>query len=146
MRVLRLSIALLSGLVVSGFAAPEVARISATPDWPLPMNSVVATPLIVRACVGDTVPSVVVKVTVVPFCTGVPACSSMAAEICAVPLDCTTVFVVVNVIVDWLGASSGSLSQLEMPKMVKANTAHTRRFHEAERPVMMESIGSERAV
>ena len=64
----------------------------------------------------------------------------------AVPLDCTTVFVVDNVIVDWLGASSGSLSQLDPPKMVKANTAHTMRFHEAERPVMMESIGSERAV
>jgi hypothetical protein len=51
----------------SDAAPPEMAVIVAFPDWPLPRNCTVATPLSVRASTGETVPRFVVKVTVVPF-------------------------------------------------------------------------------
>ena len=51
----------------SDAAPPEMARTDALPDWPLPRNCTAATPFSVRASAGDTVPRLVVNVTVVPF-------------------------------------------------------------------------------
>ena len=108
-------------------APPDAALMSAWPDWPLAENLAVATPLSVRTCNGLIAPSVVVKVTVVPFWTGVPACSSTVALISAVPFAWTMVLLAERVIVDRLGASRGSLSQTEADS-AKAHrtTAHAR--------------------
>ena len=48
-----------------------------------------ATPLNVRASLGDMLPRFVENVTVVPFCTGVPELSRTVARISAVPLAWT---------------------------------------------------------
>jgi hypothetical protein len=58
---------------------------------------------------------------------------------CTLPFDWTTVLDVDNEIVDWLGASKGTL--LQPPASAPAvRAAHATRFFEAEGPVMMESI------
>ena len=57
---------------------------------------------------GWIVPSVVVKVMCVPLCGGVPAGSSTCATTCVVPLTGSAVVVVVRVMVDPDGASSGT--------------------------------------
>ena len=56
-------------------------------------------------------PSDDVKVTTVPFCTGVPADSMTTAVISAVPLVGSTVTLAIRRIVLLVGASSGTLSQ-----------------------------------
>jgi hypothetical protein len=57
-----------AGFAVSaGFAAPETARISATPEFPEAWNVAVATPLTVRASPGLRRPKLVENVTDVPF-------------------------------------------------------------------------------
>jgi hypothetical protein len=53
--------------VSAGFAPPEAARISATPELPEAWNVAVATPLVVRASTGLRRPRLVEKVTDVPF-------------------------------------------------------------------------------
>ena len=58
-------------------------------------------------------PNEEVNVTTVPFCTGVPADSVTEALISAVPWTGTTVVLTVSVIVDEVGASSGTLSQAD---------------------------------
>ncbi len=55
-------------------------------------------------------PSVVVKETTVPFCTAVPADSITVAMMSVEPVDDTDVAVANSVIVDSLGAVSGTLS------------------------------------
>jgi type II secretory pathway pseudopilin PulG len=57
------------------------------------------------------VPRFVVKVIVVPLCGGVPLASMTWAMMSVVPLDGRAVAEAVNVIVDPLGASSGTFSQ-----------------------------------
>ena len=56
-------------------------------------------------------PSVVVNVTAVPLCGGVPADSSTCAVITAVPLAGSAVAPATSVIVEPVGASSGTFSQ-----------------------------------
>src|SRR5688572_10752353 len=68
-------------------APPEIALMAADPDWPLATNRTIATPLSVRASAGERLPRSVVKVTVVPFWTGVPLDSRTVARISVVPLD-----------------------------------------------------------
>ena len=51
------------------------------PDFVPARSFTVALPLLVRASSGSIVPSVVVNVTTVPFCTGVPADSMTVATI-----------------------------------------------------------------
>src|SRR5688572_20371983 len=94
-------------------APPEIAVIAAAPDWPLATNRAAATPLRVRASVGDIAPRLVVNVTVVPFWTGVPLGSSTVARISVVPFACTIVLAVDKVIVDSWGARRGSLSHVD---------------------------------
>jgi hypothetical protein len=65
--------------VSAGFAPPEAARISATPELPDAWNVAVATPFTVRASTGLSRPKLVENVTDVPFCTGVPELSSKVA-------------------------------------------------------------------
>src|SRR5215216_5158933 len=54
-------------------APPDCARTSATPEASPAKNVVVASPLRVSTSIGSRRPRFVVKRTVVPFCTGVPA-------------------------------------------------------------------------
>ena len=56
-------------------------------------------------------PSVVVNETTVPFCTAVPADSITVAMMSVEPVDDTDVAVAKSVIVDSLGAVSGTVSQ-----------------------------------
>ena len=74
-------------------------------------NRAVATPPLVGASVGSTVPNDAVKVTTVPLCTGVPAASTTDAMRVADPLTGTVVVLTLSVIVDSVGASRGTLSQ-----------------------------------
>ena len=60
-------------------APPENADTVAVPDTPSENNFAVAWPFVVSADVGSRRPIVVVKVTSVPFCTGVPASSVTVA-------------------------------------------------------------------
>jgi len=121
-------------------APPEIALIDAVPDWPLPTNRAVATPLSVRASTGASAPRFVVNVTVVPFWTGVPLDSSTVARTSVVPFAWTMVLAVDRVIVDSRGASSGSLSHVAVRTAVQAASAQTRRFPDRPSPAMMECI------
>ena len=90
---------------------PENARTSAVPDRVPARSFTVALPLFVRASFGSMVPSVVVKLTTVPFCTGVPADSMTVAVMSTDPFKPTVVLFANSVIVDSVGAASGILSQ-----------------------------------
>ena len=94
-------------------APPETAPIDASPDWPPAWKRTVAVPAFVLASRGSIDPRVVVNVTSVPFCTGVPACSITVAMMSAVPFACTMTLLANSVMVDWLGASSGTLSHAD---------------------------------
>ena len=76
-----------------------------------PNNLVVARPSWVRLACGSTVPSVVEKVTKVPFWTGVPADSVTMAVMTDAPSIAMTGSLATTTIVDAVGASSGRLSQ-----------------------------------
>jgi len=93
-------------------APPEIAVIVAVPFELPAWNATTARPLTsVSASDGTTVPSDVVKITCVPECGGVPDASITCAMICVVPFSGSAVARDVNVIVDPVGASSGTLSQ-----------------------------------
>ena len=77
------------------------------------MKRTVTWPFCVRASRGSTVPSDDVKVTTVPFCTGVPADSMTTAVISVLPLIGSTPSPETSRIVVLVGASSGTLSQAE---------------------------------
>jgi hypothetical protein len=62
------------------------------------------------------VPSDVVKFTAVPLCGGVPPDSSTCATIVAVPLTGSALIAVVRVIVEPVGAVSGTFSQPTMKR------------------------------
>ena len=68
-------------------------------------------PLVVRASGGSTRPSVVVKVTTVPFWTGVPGASVTVAIRSTPPVRGTEDPLANSSIVDSVGAVSGTLSQ-----------------------------------
>ena len=87
-------------------AEPEVAVMRAVPDEFPALNVVVATPLRVCASTGFTVPRLAVKRTVVPLCTGVPACSRTNAETSVDPPSGNEVAGADTVIVDSEGASN----------------------------------------
>ncbi len=70
-------------------APPEIAVTRAVPERPSEMRRTETRPLFVRASDGSMRPSVVVKVTTVPFCTGVPACSITVPTISTEPLSGT---------------------------------------------------------
>src|SRR5262245_60899896 len=121
-------------------APPENAVIVAVPLWPFAKNVTRTWPLFVRASAGSTRPIVVVNVTTVPLCTGVPApcdelevgvvgvvgvwpgvvgvvgallcpCSMTVATISIEPFDGTVVAVAKSVMTLPVGARSGTLSQ-----------------------------------
>jgi hypothetical protein len=77
----------------------------------------------VSASEGTIRPSDVVKMMCVPECGGVPDCSTTWAITCAVPLTGSAVVEAVSVIVDPLGASSGTRSHAT--RTMLANAAHT---------------------
>ncbi len=68
------------------------------------LKMTVALPFVVPTSAGMTVPSVVVKVTMVPFCTAYPPLSSTLAVISAVPLIASTCVFAVSLIVVPVGA------------------------------------------
>ncbi len=67
-------------------AFPEIAVTVAVPDWLPALSFAIAWPSLVKAGDGVIVPSVVVKVTAVPFCTGLPLLSWTIATTSVVPL------------------------------------------------------------
>jgi hypothetical protein len=92
-------------------APPEIAVIVAVPFELPAWKATTARPLTsVSASDGTTVPSDVVKITWVPECGGVPDASITCAMICVVPFSGSAVAREVSVIVDPVGASSGTLS------------------------------------
>jgi hypothetical protein len=83
---------------------------TATPELSPALKVATAIPLLVCASAGVTVPRVVVKRTVVPFCTGVPLDSMTKAVNPTVPFVGTVVAFALNVTVDPVGAINGTLS------------------------------------
>lgn len=71
------------------------------------------------------VPSVVVKMTLVPLCGGVPDASSSWAVIVAVPFVGSAVVADVSVIVDPVGARNGAFSHADRTR-VETNVTATR--------------------
>jgi len=96
-------------------ALPEVARILATPEVFAAMKVVTATPPRVSDSVGLTCPFVAVKRTSVPSWTAVPLCSTTNAVISAMPPGARMPADAVTLIVDSVGAPSGTLSQAIEP-------------------------------
>ena len=94
----------------SAWAPPENARICATPDAVPASSRTVALPPLVRASAGWMLPSVVVKLTCVPFCTGTPPGSVTLAVISTEPLRATTVWLAKSVTAESVGAVNGALS------------------------------------
>ncbi len=90
--------------------APEKALISAVPDWVPAISRTVALPPVVRPSAGSILPSDVVNVTTVPFCTGVPPLSSTLAVTSADPPSGSNCVLVNSVMVVPVGARSGTLS------------------------------------
>jgi len=89
---------------------PDDARTAAVPEALSAKNVAVAMPLRVCVCAGSTRPSDVVNVTVVPFCTGVPADSRTIAVNVVLPPVGNTVDAALRVIEEFDGANSGTLS------------------------------------
>ena len=99
-------------LQLAFLAPPESGVITlAVPDRPSATRRTVTRPLFVRASAGSMRPSVVVKVTSVPFCTGVPAFSVTVATMSTPPLSGTEDPLANSGMVDSVGAVSGTLSQ-----------------------------------
>lgn len=71
-----------------------------------------------------------VKVTTVPFCTGVPADSVTEAETSADPFTGTTVVLTVRVIVEEVGASSGTLSHADRVDTATSSAESDRRVRD----------------
>ena len=92
-------------------AAPENALTVAVPAVFPARKRVVARPSWVRLSCGSTVPSVVEKVTSVPFWTGVPTDSVTTAVMTDSPSSAMTGSLATTTIVVSVGASSGRLSQ-----------------------------------
>jgi hypothetical protein len=113
---------------VSVRALPENATSDAVPDCVPALSVTTACPLLVTASCGSRVPRVVVNVTSVPLCAGVPLCSMTVAMICAVPLTGRTLRLETMVMTDAVGASSGTFSQepLETTATRLATTGKTR--------------------
>jgi hypothetical protein len=104
-------------------APPEEAATMATPLAPPARNVTVARPLAsVLTSAGSIVPRVVVKVTRVPLCGGVPAASSTCAVIEAVPFTGKAVVADVKVMVDPVGAKNGAFSQADTTRAASAET------------------------
>jgi hypothetical protein len=105
-------IAILIALVPVTDAPPDDAVIVAVPEVVPALNVAVARPLMsVSTVAGSIVPSVVVKITCVPLCGGVPADSKTCATSCVVPLIGSEVADEIRVIVEPVGAKSGTFWQ-----------------------------------
>jgi type II secretory pathway pseudopilin PulG len=90
---------------------PENAWICAMPLTLPAWKRTLADPLCVRASYGSKLPRLVLKVTSVPFCTGVPDDSITVAVTSVEPFTGSTVCEAYTEIVEPDGASSGTLSQ-----------------------------------
>ena len=100
--------ATLAAFVPLALAPPELAVMVAVPlDVPA-RNFTITRPPLVRASDGSIDPSVVVKMTNVPSCGGVPPDSRTCAMMSVVPLTGRAVVATVNVMVDPVGASRGT--------------------------------------
>ncbi|HVC18909.1 MAG TPA: hypothetical protein VNE16_02450 [Vicinamibacterales bacterium] len=90
-------------------ALPDIATMLAVPDWVPARNVTVALPFFVCAVApGANEPSVVVNVTVVPSCTACPADEITTAVTCVEPLIGSTETGALTLIVELVGASSGT--------------------------------------
>ena len=72
-------------------------------------------------------PRLVVKLTSVPLCGGVPPASITCAMMSVVPFPGSAVAAAVSVIVEPLGASSGTFSQATVRSAAPASEATERR-------------------
>lgn len=110
--------------VAATLAPPDIALIVAVPEAVPALNCTIAWPdESVSASVGNSVPSVVVKVIWVPLCGGVPDGSITCTPIGVVPLTGRAVVGLVSVRVDPDGASSGTRSQATMGTTESVNRA-----------------------
>jgi hypothetical protein len=101
--------AIFTAFVPLALAPPEAAVIVAVPFAVPDLNVATARPLMsVPTLAGSIVPSVVVKITWVPECGGVPLGSNSWATSWAVPFTGNAVVAAVNVITEPDGASNGT--------------------------------------
>lgn len=112
---------------------PENALMTAVPDCEPALKMTVALLFDVATSVGVTVPSEVVKVTIVPFCTGLPPLSSTLAVISAVPLIGRTCAFVYSLIVVPVGAKRGTLSHATSSATAASTITGTTRRRRARR-------------
>jgi type II secretory pathway pseudopilin PulG len=128
--------AILTVFAVATVAPPELAVMVAIPEEVPALNRVVARPFTsVCASAGSKEPRFVEKVTCVPLCGGVPAASRTCATISAVPLNPSALVAVDSVMVDPVGASSGTFSQ-ESPSHATDTSTPVRRMVWRERVTM----------
>ena len=121
-------IAILSAPAVPVVAPPENALIVAVPLDAPDLNVTLTWPLMsVSTEDGSIVPSVVVKVIRVPLCGGVPLLSATWATIGRVAFVGSAVFPAVSTIVEPVGASKGTLSQVTETRQHAAARARTGR-------------------
>jgi type II secretory pathway pseudopilin PulG len=117
--------AILIVLAAATLDPPEVAVIVATPDVVPELKRVTARPLTsVWTSGGSKLPRLAMNVTCVPLCGAVPAGSMTWATICAVSLNPKVDVAVVSVMVDPVGAISGTFSQAEETSISAANATH----------------------
>lgn len=119
--------AILTALVPLADTPPEIAVIVAVPDPELATNLTVTRPAAsVSAVDGSTRPRFVVKVSVVPECGGVPDASMTCAMMSVDPPIGRAVDVAVRVMVEPVGASSGTFWQATVKHAEMATKAASR--------------------
>ena len=122
-------------------APPENAVTCARPERPSPVSFTVTLPFWVRASAGSMRPSVVVNETTVPFWTAVPADSITVATMSVEPFGATDVAAANSVIVDSVGAVSGTLSQaMVVIAMATSAQAARRKVGRSPRAIIAKSI------
>ena len=115
--------ATLAAFAPLALAPPELAVMIAVPFAVPALNLTVTRPPLVRASDGSIDPNVVVKITTVPSCGGVPAASTTWAMMSVVPFTDSAVLPAVSVIVDPVGASNGTFWQAPIVNERPARTA-----------------------
>ena len=135
-------IGILIAPVVPVDTPPESAKIVAVPDCVPALNvTITRPPASVSTSIGSIVPSVVVNVTSVPRCGGVPDGSMTCAMMLVLPLSGNAEASGVSVIVDPAGARSATRSHaVEATLRSAASTPMTIREEGQREPVIMKSL------
>ena len=119
--------AILTAFAVGTLAPPDRALMIAVPfEFPALKVTMARPAESVCASEGSIVPRLVVKVTSVPLCGGVPDASITWAMSCVVPFTGSAVVEAVREIVEPLGASSGTLEQVIITRAALTRKAGAR--------------------